>query len=194
MQILNKQNVIKLQRTTCGDDCLGAARYVPSATIPAANRASTTPANSTIVEQGVVATGRESQEERQERGNRRKRENRRLVSYCCVFKGAEGEATTFPRGKVMLPQGPVKMLLAVMSWAWPATKHPPSCYVGKTKPSHVHCRPWRYMALNILSANSGQLSHVFPLPTFWHLLIYSLGGAEWETERPNTVQALLSNS
>ena len=74
MQVLNKQNMIRLQRTTCGDDCLGAARCVPSATIPAANQASTTPANSAMMEQGVVATGREKSggEAREAKGGKEK--------------------------------------------------------------------------------------------------------------------------
>lgn len=48
--------------------------WVPSATIPAANQVSTTPAILAIVEQGAVATGREKSGERQERGERKKRE------------------------------------------------------------------------------------------------------------------------
>lgn len=104
MQVLNKQNVINLLRTTCSDNCLPECtkHCTPPARAPTASWASTTPENSMMWSKGWGLLGWKSS------GvcKRKKRENRRLVSYFC--KGGKKKPPLFPRGEVIPPRGPVK--------------------------------------------------------------------------------------
>ena len=64
---------------------------------------------------------------------------------------------------------------AILCHLPPADRCPASLWARATLEWPSLCWATCHMALNIPLANSGQLSHVFPLPTFCHPLIYSLG-------------------